>query len=194
MRPFSGFVLALALVPGILGAGPTAPLPNGNGHFWLGMSRTKVDSAVAARGLSVISNSTAYLVCASDDPTAEYEQYSIFRAPHGADYLWKVTIGYRRTASMADYAAVREELRRQLGEPATDSWDPRDAPSADDSRPAATTQQAVWADVSTAVQLGARWSDSPDPSADRMMVSWTDRRLQRLVEARRKKDKTSASK
>jgi hypothetical protein len=188
------FVPAVVLALGILGAGPTAPLPRGNDHFRLGMSRTQVDSAVAARVLSVISNSTAYLVCASDDPTVEYEQYSFFRAPHGMDFLWKATIGYRLTASMADYAAVREDLRRLLGEPATDISDAGDASSPDDSRPVTTTHQAVWADVSTAVQLGARWAGSPGRNADRMMVSWTDRRLQRLVEARRKKDKTSASK
>ena len=184
----------MVLAFGILGFGPSATLPRGNDHFRLGMSRSQVDSAVAARGLSVISDGTAYLVCASDDPMVEYEQYSFFRAPHGTDYLWKLTIGYRLTVSTADYAAVREVLRRQLGEPATDSWDAGGAPSSDDSRRAATAQQAIWADASTTVQLGARWTGAPDPNADRMMVSWSDRRLQRLVEARRRKDKTSASK
>lgn len=184
-------VLATGLALGILGAGPSTPLPRGNDHFRLGMLRSQVDSAVAARGLSVISNGTAFLVCASDDPRVDYEQYSLFRAPHGTDYLWKVTIGYRFDASAADFAAVREELRRQLGEPTTDTRDADGASSADGSHPPA--QQAIWADASTAVQLGARWTGAPDPSADRMLVSWTDRRLQRLVEARRKKDKTSAS-
>jgi len=189
MRHTLVFVPAMVLALGILGAGPSAPLPRGNDHFRLGMFRSQVDSAIAARGLSVISNGTAYLVSASDDTTVEYEQYSFFRAPHGTDFLWKVTIGYRLTASMADFAAVREVLRRQLGEPATDSWDTGEARSPD-APPAATSQQAVWADISTAVQIGARWTGAPDPNADRMMVSWTDRRLQRLVEARRKKDRT----
>jgi len=45
----------------------------------------------------------------------------------------------------------------------------------------------------TAVQLGARWTGAPDPNADRMMVTWVDRRLQKLVEARRKKDKATAA-
>lgn len=194
MRPLLASVLALVLAPWLPSTALSAPLPHGNDHFRLGMSRAQVDSAVAARGLSVISNGTAFLVCASDHPTVEYEQYSFFQAPHGMDFLWKVTLGYRLTASTADYAAVREELRRQLGEPATDSWDAGVASSPDDSRPAATTQQAVWADPSIAVRLGARWTGSPDRNADRMRVSWTDRRLQRLVEARRRKDKTSASK
>ncbi len=194
MRPTLVFVPIFVLALGILGAGPSAPLPHGNDHFRLGMSRSQVDSAVAARGLSVISNGTAFLVCASDHPAVEYEQYSFFRAPHGMDFLWKVTIGYRLTASTADYAAARAELERQLGEPAIDSWDAEDSASPGDSRPPATSHRTVWVDALTAVQMGARWTGAPDRNADRMRVSWTDRRLQRLVEARRKKDKTSASK
>jgi hypothetical protein len=183
----------MGLALGILGAGPSAPLPRGNDHFRLGMLRSQVDSAVAARGLSVISNGTAFLVCTSDDRRVDYEQYSLFRAPHGTDYLWKVTIGYRFDATPADFAAVREELRHQLGEPTTDTKDAGEPSPADDPHPTAPAQQAIWADASTAVQLGARWTGAPDPSADRMVVSWTDRRLQRLIEARTKKDKTSAS-
>jgi hypothetical protein len=184
-------LLAIGLALGLLGAGPSA-LPRGNDHFQLGMLRAQVDSAVAARGLTVLSNGTAYLVCTSDDPRVDYEQYSLFQAPHGVEYLWKVTIGYRFDASPADFAAVRGELRRRLGEPATDTGDVSDATLVDGSHPTPTAQQAVWADASTAVQLGARWTHAPDPSADRMVVSWTDRRLQRLVEARRK-NKSSAS-
>jgi hypothetical protein len=188
MRPRLVFLPAMVLALGILGAGPPTLLPRGNEHFRLGMIRPQVDSAVAARGVSIISNGTAFLVCASDDPAAEYEQYSFFQAPHGTDYLWKVTIGYRLTASTDDFAAVREELRRQLGEPVTDTWDAGDMSSAYGSRPASTAPQVVWADAFTAVQLGARWNGAPDPNADRMRASWTDRRLQRLVEARHRKN------
>ena len=155
------------------------------------MLRAQVDSVVAAQGATVISNGSAFLVCASDDPRVEYVQYAFFQAPHGMDILWRVIVGYRQSASTADYAAARERLRRQLGEPATDSWDAGDAAAPDDSRPGATTQRAVWVDPSTAVLLGARWTDSPDPNPDRMIESWTDRRMQRLVDARRKK--TSAT-
>jgi hypothetical protein len=183
-------MLATIIAVGVLGIGPPPQLPRGNDHFRLGMTRAQVDSAVAARGVSIISNGTAFLVCASDDPAAEYEQYSFFQAPHGTDYLWKVTIGYRLTATTADFAAVREELRRQLGEPVTDTWDAGDVSSSYGPRPASTAPQVVWADAFAAVQLGARWTDAPDPNADRMKVSWTDRRLQRLIEARRKSDKT----
>jgi hypothetical protein len=184
MRCLLVSALALALTPGFLCASP-AELPRGDSHFHLGMSRAQVDSAVAARQLRVISNGTAFLVCAGGDTAVEYEQYSFFREPHGLDILWKVTIGYRLSASIADYASVRGEMRRVLGEPSTDTWDGEEAEA--DHRPPATMQLAVWADNSVAVRLGARWIGSPDANADRMMVTWTDRRLQRLVEARRKK-------
>jgi hypothetical protein len=185
-------ILALLLVPGLLGAS-SPELPRGNGDFYLGMSRTQVDSAVAARRLRVVSDGTAFLVCAGGDSAVEFEQYSFLGAPHGGDRLWKVTIGYRLTASSADYAAVREELRRLLGEPSTDTWHADEPGTTDDDRVVATTQLALWADGAVVVRLGARWTGAADPAADRMMVSWTDRRLQRLVEARRKKDRAAAA-
>lgn len=193
MRVLLLSLLTLTLAPGFLGASIAAELPRGTKHFHLGMLRDQVDSLVAARGLSVISNGTAFLVCASKDSTVEFEQYAFFQAPHGTGYLWRVTIGYQRNVSTADYAAVRAGLRRRLGEPASDTWKAGDDSPRDNSRGVTITQQAVWTDLLTIVQLGARWSDSPDPSADRMIITWTDRRLQRLVEARRKKD-SSASK
>jgi hypothetical protein len=184
-------VVLLASILGLSTGASASPLPRGNGDFRLGMARSQVDSAIAARGLTVISNGTAFLVCSSEDPTVEYEQYSFFRAPHGTDFLWKVTIGYRLGASKSDYATARERLRQLLGEPVTDSWQAGDDESSENSRPTPTSQRAVWADAAVAVQLGARWTDSSDPSADRMMVGWTDRKLQRLVEARRKKGQTA---
>ena len=190
MRCLLVSTLALALTPGFLGAAP-AELPRGNDHFQLGMTRAEVDSVVAFRRLRIVSNGTAFLVCAGGDSAVEYEQYSFFRAPHGMDYLWKVTLGYRLSASTADYAAVRGEMLRLLGEPSTDTWDGDQAEA--DHRPPSPTQLAVWVDNNVAVRLGARSSGSPDPNADRMMVTWTDRRLQRLIEARRKKDRTAAA-
>jgi hypothetical protein len=188
MRTLLLSVLAIALAPALLGAS-SSPLPRGNTDFRLGWSRAQVDSAITARQVPIISNGTAYLVCGGSGSLVEYEQYSFLRAPHGPDYLWKVTIGYRLTASSSDYAAVREELKRQLGEPDTDTWEAPDPSAREDSRPAVTSQLAVWADGAVAVRLGARWTGAPDPVADRMMVSWTDRRFQRLVEAQRRKGK-----
>lgn len=179
----------IALAVGVLGSAPVVSLPQGNEHFRLGMSHAQVDSAVAQRGLRVISDGTAYLVCASDDEAIEYEQYSFFQIPHGKDILWKVTLGYRLDVSIVDYALVRERLKSQLGEPAADSWVARPAPAPGDPKPEPTSQRAVWADEHTAVQIGARWTGAPDANADRMMVSWVDRRLQRLIDARHKKEK-----
>ena len=183
MRP--GVLLVLSV--GILGATTSSPLPRGGDHFRLGMSRAQVDSAVSARGLDVISNGLTFLACRSDDPAIEYEQYSFFQMPHGMLLLWKVTLGYRLDASAADFAAARGELRRRLGEPASDSGSMGGETPSTESRPGPQAGQAIWTDSFTIVQLGARWTGAPDRSADRMMVTWTDRRLQRLVDARRKK-------
>lgn len=184
----AGVVFALAL--GVFAADSAPPLPSGNGHFRLGMSRAQVDSAVSSRGMEVISSGLTFLACRSDDPAVEYEQYSFFQMPHGMLILWKVTIGYRLDASAADFAAARDELKRRLGEPASDSWVVGDA-APNGSRPGPSAGQAIWADPFTTVQLGARWSTAPDRNAERMMLTWTDRRLQRLVEARRKRDRAS---
>jgi hypothetical protein len=185
----AGIVLALAL--GVFAAGSAPPLPSGNGHFRLGMSRAQVDSAVSSRGMEVISGGLTFLACRSDDPAVEYEQYSFFPMPHGMLILWKVTIGYRLDASAADFAAARDELKRLLGKPASDSWAARDDEAPKEDRPGPSAGQAIWADPLTTVQLGARWSTAPDRNAERMMLTWTDRRLQRLVEARRKRDRAS---
>jgi hypothetical protein len=178
-------VLALA----VLGAAPSPGLPRGNEDFRLGMLRAQVDSAVAARKLDVISNGTAFLVCASDDPAIEYEQYSFFHAPHGIELLWKVTVGYRLETTHADLDTVRGELVKTLGPPASDTGAlSGETPAYGTPRPA-SQRKVTWVDPMTAVMLGARWSDQPPQPSDRMLVTWIDRRIQRLIEARRKKDK-----
>ena len=180
-------VLALAAMPAASLAAP-AP-PRGDDHFRLGMFRSEVDSAVSARGLRVISNGTAFLVCTGSDSTVEYEMYSFFRPPHGDDMLWKVTLGYRTDATLADYGDAHDALKRLLGAPDEDTW--HGVPPRDDSRPLVTAQQTVWNDGTTLVQLGARWDDPPDPNTDRMKVVWIDRRLQRLIIARLKNEKVA---
>lgn len=166
-----------------------APLPRGNDEFRLAMSRAQVDSAVAARRLRVLSSGSAFLVCASHNPEVEYEQYSFFQAPHGITFLWRVTIGYRLTTSREDLDIVLAELERRLGEPASDTGGAAEPGTATGAPPTPTARQVIWADPLTAVQLGGRWGDDQSRKADRMMVTWTDRRLQRLVDARRKKGK-----
>lgn len=179
------FLFAIGLMS--VAAPALATLPRGNHNFRLGMDRAQVDSALTARKVPIISNGTAFLVCGSEDPLVEYEQYSFFRVPHGADILWRVTIGYRLNASPADYAAAREDLLRTLGEPTTDTWKAGDEVPPLEQQKVMMSQRVIWADAAVVVQLGGRWSDAQDASADRIIVGWTDRRLQRLVEARRKK-------
>jgi hypothetical protein len=165
------------------------PLPRGSDDFRLGMSRAQVDSAVAARKLPVVSSGGVFLVCGSDDPAIEYEHYAFFQAPHGMTFLWRVTIGYRLEASREDLDMVLGDMQRRLGEPASDTGRETRPGTAAGAPPPLAARQVIWADPFTAVQLGGRWSEQPDRAADRMMVTWTDRRLQRLVEARRKKGK-----
>jgi len=179
-------VFALA----VLTAASAAPsLPRGSDDFRLGMLRAEVDSAVAARRLPVISSTSAFLVCGSDDGSVEYEQYSFFQAPHGMTLLWKVTIGYHLDTPRQVLDQALAELERRLGEPASDTGSGAEPAPFSDAPPPPAERQVIWVDARTAVQLGARWSDAPDRAADRMMVTWTDRRLQRLVEARRKQAK-----
>ena len=181
----------LILAFSVLTATSTPPaLPRGSDDVRLGMSRAQVDSAVTARKLAVMSSGSAYLVCASDDPGIEYEQYSFFQAPHGLTFLWRVTIGYRLATPEEDFDLILAELARRLGEPASDTG-PAARPGAPaDAPPARTARKVIWVDPQTAVQLGGRWGDEQTRKADRMMVTWTDRRLQRLVDARRKQGKS----
>ncbi|MGH7731231.1 MAG: hypothetical protein ACRENJ_08285 [Candidatus Eiseniibacteriota bacterium] len=182
-------ILILAL--SVLAASSAPPsLPRGSDDFRLGMFRAQVDSAVAARKLPVISSGSAFLVCGSDDPAIEYEQYSFFQAPHGVTFLWKVTIGYRLATSQEDLDTVLAELERQLGKPASDTGGAPEAVPGRGTPPQPAARQVIWADARTAVQLGARWGGEHERVADRMMVTWTDRRLQRLVDARRKQGKS----
>jgi hypothetical protein len=171
------------------GAPSLTSLPRGNDRFRLGMSRAQVDSAVATRRLDVITDDTAYLVCGSDDPAIEYEQYSFFVAPHAEPALWKVTLGYRLESSRTDLDSVRVRLAAKLGAPSSDSDDDVPPTDAYGERPMPAERQVMWVDASTSVRLGGRWNAAPDRNADRMLVTWTDRHIQRLIEARRKKDK-----
>jgi hypothetical protein len=180
--------LILALAVSTTSAPP--PIPRGSEEFQLGMSRAQVDSAIAARKLAVISNGTEFIVSASEDPRVEYEQYSFFTAPHGLTFLWKVTIGYRLDVAAEDFDNVLGELQRKLGEPASDTGSSARRGTLAGAPPPPTARKVIWVDSRTAVQLGGRWGNEQTRKADRMMVTWTDRRLQRLVDARRKHGKS----
>jgi hypothetical protein len=181
--------LLFLLAAGAVAADPTPkPLPRGDERFQLGMSRAVVESLITARGVEITSRGGTFLVCASRDPRVEYEQYSFYVPAQGINVLWKVTIGYRFTASQEDFAAIRADLSWQLGEPQSEAIDRATPDGYGNPRPLKSAQVA-WADPFTAVQLGGRWIDSSDPVADRLLVTWTDRKVQRLADVRRKKAK-----
>ena len=171
-------LLTLAL-SGLAFANAGRSLPRGNDHFRLGMAWAEVDSSISARGLQVTSRSHEHLTCIPDDPAVEFEQYAFLATAQGPSYLWRVTIAYRVPYRRVDYDALRGDLTRNLGEPAEEV-----AP--DDS---SAVHKVTWVDPGVAIQLAGRWPEQPDARVDRMMVTWTDRRMQRLVEARRQKDK-----
>ncbi|HKQ57108.1 MAG TPA: hypothetical protein VJY35_04505 [Candidatus Eisenbacteria bacterium] len=184
--------LLFLLAAGVAGADPAAKaLPRGDERFRLGMSRAAVESLITARGVEMISNGGTFLVCASKDPRVEYEQYSFYIPGRGISVLWKVSIGYRLTASQEDFAAVRADLSWELGEPQSEAVDRPSPDGYGNARPV-TSAQVAWADPHTAVQLGGRWVGSTDPVADRMLVTWTDRKVQRLADVRRKKAREAA--
>lgn len=191
MRPLLRFVFLLVVLVGLgLAAGRARAaerLARGDHRFWLGMTRAQVDSAVTARREAVISNGVGFLVAAGDEPLAEYVEYRFFRSPHGLEFVWRVTIGYRIGASTTEFAAVREGLVRLLGEPASDSWSAGAIPAPGASKPPTIEHSVTWGDGITGVHLGGRWTDEEHGDADRMKVTWTDRRLQRVVVANARK-------
>lgn len=191
VRPLLRFVFLLAILVGLgLAAGHARAaerLARGNHRFWLGMTRAQVDSALTARREAVVSNGVGFLVAAGDDPLTEYVEYRFFRAPHGFESVWRVTIGYRIGASTTEFAAVREDLVRLLGEPANDSWNAGDVSPPGSSRPPTIEHSVAWGDGVTGVHLGGRWTEGDHGDANRMKVTWTDRRLQRVVAANARK-------
>jgi hypothetical protein len=195
LRPLLRFVFLLALLVGLGLASSQARaaerLPRGDDRFWLGMTRGQVDSALAARRDTVVSNGVGFLVASDDDPLTEYVEYRFFRAPHGLESVWRVTIGYRIGASTAEFATVREGLIRLLGEPGSDSWTADEVPSPGTSKPPTIQHSVAWGDAFTGVHLGGRWTERESDETDRMKVTWTDRRLQRIVAANARKTRAA---
>jgi hypothetical protein len=167
-------------------------LARGDKNFWLGMTRAELDSAITARGVNVISDGTAFVACTSDENGVEYEQYAFIQSASGQEFLWRVTIGYRLEATPKNYLDARNQLITSLGTPKSDSWKQGDDGVNGDGTPVATSQKTVWVDRYTTVQIGGRWTNAPDRGPERMLVSWTDRRFQKVMNARHKKGTTGA--
>jgi hypothetical protein len=173
--------LVLLALSGLAFAPRTGSLPDGDGNFHLSATRAQVDSSIAARGLHVISDGSGFLATTSDDSLVDFEQYVFFSTPQGPSLLWRVTLGYRLDATREQFAAVEEDLRQLLGDPTVEP------PFANTPEGRAAERRLSWGDTSVKVQLGARWNPEGDPESNRMRVTWTDARLQRLIDARRKK-------
>jgi len=175
MRPIILLVMLVALAGSAAAAGD---LPRGTDQFQLGTSRTEVNGSLAARGVAILSGGATHLTAAGDSPLVEFEQYDFTPSAVGEGLLWRVTVAYRVPYSRADFDSLRGALVKDLGEPAGNDEIPAGDPEA--------VHKMTWVDVMTSVQLAARWPERPDPRADRMLVVWTDRRLQKVVEAQRR--------
>jgi hypothetical protein len=176
MRPF----LVSALLAGSAAmASATQLLPRGSHDFQLASSRSQVDSTIAARGVAVISRGPTYIACSNPSPAVEFEQYDFAPTTTGDSRLWRVWIAFRVPYARQDFDSLKTQLEVDLGQP-NETMEPMP------NDPAGGVYKLTWADALTSVQLGARWPDRPDPKADRMLVVWTDRKLEKLVEAQRK--------
>lgn len=172
-------LLALLALSGLAFTPAPQSLPRGTQDFRLGWAYFQVDSALAAREAEVISTGRDFITAGGEIDGVEYVLYSFFASPQGPTFLWKVTIAYRTPYGRPEFQAVRDALLADLGPPADEH---RADPKAGDLE-----ERITWVDPRTAVQLGARWPEIQDARVDRMMVTWTDRRLQKLIEVQRRK-------
>jgi hypothetical protein len=176
MRP----LIVLALFSTVAFASPAATLPRGDDRFELGWSMTQVDSALSANGVEILSRGFDYITAAGS-PGAQFVEYRFATTPDWPSRLWKVTTAYPAPYKRQDFEGVRGTLEGLLGEPSEVKH-----PSVKAGDP---EERVSWVDALTAVELGARWTEPQDPVVDRMVVTWTDRKLQKQIEIQRKKQK-----
>jgi hypothetical protein len=172
-------LLALLILSGLALAPPAQTLPRGTERFRLGWAAFQMDSALRAREVETLSRGHDFLTTMGEEPSVEYVQYSLTTSPLGPSFVWKVTVAYRVPYTRAEFDSLSEVLIAGLGTPAQ-----RQTP---DFSAGLTEEKLTWVDALTSVQLGARWNVPQDPRADRMIVTWTDRRLQKVVEVQRRK-------
>lgn len=168
----------LALFSTVAFASPAATLPRGDDRFQLGWSMTQVDSTLSSNGVEILSRGFDFITAAGA-PGVEYVEYRFSITPDWPSRLWRVTTVYPAPYQRQDFDGVRGTLEGLLGEP-------------NEVKPAKTgdpEERVSWVDALTAVQLGARWTEPQDPKVDRMVVTWTDRKLQKAVENQRRKPK-----
>jgi hypothetical protein len=175
----------LLLASGLLSAATaSATVPRGTDDFTLGSPPEQVTRRIEQRGLEVFSTGVDVMSCSSDDPRVEYETYEFFPGPHGATMLWRVTIAYRMPYPAEWISDAEAELAETLGPPDSVGVLPQSMFDEDPPR------MSVWGDARTQVKVGGRARGAIDP-ADRLFVTWTDRKLQRLIDARRRMERLS---
>lgn len=176
----------LSTLAGLLWAAAClADIPRGTDDFTLGSSPEQVRFRIEERGLKVFSTGVDVVSCSSDDPRIEYETYEFFPGPHGATLLWRVTIAYRLPYPAEWVSDAETELAEVLGNP--DSTGSIGQGMFDEN----PSRMVVWGDARTQVKVGGRPNGAKIDPADRLYVTWTDRKLQRTIDARRRQDRIS---
>ena len=178
----------MVVVVGLAGVGlepaiPSRPLPRGDRMFTLGMTRAAFETLATERGIEILSDQAGFLATTSDRDQVEFERYAFLGQGGAKPVLWRATIAYRVPYARPDFALIEAELRALLG-------DPTEVSEANDHELGRVPSRAVsWTDGITAVQLAGRWPEVQDPRADRMLVTWTDRKMKRAVDAVRKRER-----
>ena len=163
-----------------------AELSRGPGPLLLGMTRTEANAAFQHHHIEVMSESNGIVAVLSADPAIEFERYAFVAANTDQQpRLWQITISYRLPYDRSLFDTVEKELRRKLGDPV-----PEAANNVDE---AAGFEHRAWNDGKVAVMLVAQPNQSQDDESERMLVVWTDRRLQAAARAQARPDKGSKS-
>ncbi|TMQ71931.1 MAG: hypothetical protein E6K80_04105 [Candidatus Eisenbacteria bacterium] len=166
-------LLVFLALSGLAFAPASISLPRGNADFRLGWARSQVDSALAARGVTPQTAGADFITTSGETPEVEYVEYSFLPAPFGSPLLWRVIYGYRVPYDHTAFESARGTLLGDLGQPNDEHHaDPENGDVVD---------KLTWVDALTSVQLGARWTERQDPGADRMLVTWIDRKLQKVI-------------
>lgn len=172
-------LLILLALSGLAFAPTTRQLSRGTPIFELGWARTQVDSALAARDVKALSVGNDFITTPGETRGVEYVEYKFVPTAHGSPLLWRVTYGYRVPYDREAFESAKGTLVGDLGSP--------DEEHRSNVKAGDVVDKLTWADAATVVQLGARWTERQDPGADRMLVTWIDRRLQKMASVQQKK-------
>jgi len=175
-------LLALCACLTSFAAAARAEIPRGTEEFTLGVTREQIDSTLSRRGVEVLSRGYDFLTCRGPTADIAFESYDFLVGPHGTSQLWRVTIAYETPYAAKQLEGKETELRRDLGEPSQETTAPE---RRFDDNP---QRVVIWVDPLTQVQLGGHVRGADD-EADRMLVTWTDLKIWKQVQAKRRKER-----